>query len=159
MIRTGIGFDVHKYEQVEGAFIILGGIKIPSKYRVIAHSDGDVLLHALADAILGAIAADDIGVHFPPTDMKWKGVDSSKIVKHAAKLMKEKGGSINNIDMIILAERPKIMPHKEMIRKNIAEMLEINIDQVNLKATTTEKLGFVGREEGLAAQVICTITV
>jgi 2-C-methyl-D-erythritol 4-phosphate cytidylyltransferase/2-C-methyl-D-erythritol 2,4-cyclodiphosphate synthase len=159
MIRTGIGFDVHKFEQADDAFVYLGGIKVPSKYKVIAHSDGDVLLHALTDAILGAIAADDIGVHFPPTDIKWKDANSTQFVKHAVKLMKEKGGSINNVDAIILAERPKVMPYKEEIRKNIAEMLEINIDQVNLKATTTEKLGFVGREEGLAAQVICTISI
>lgn len=157
--RIGQGFDVHKVEPSENAEIHIGGVAIPSKYKVIAHSDGDVALHALMDSLLGALSLGDIGVHFPPTDMKYKDADSKELLKHVKSLLDEKGAIISNIDMTILCEAPKIMPHKDKIINCIAEILNLDKDRVSIKATTTEKLGFIGRGEGIAAQAVCLLRV
>ena len=135
----------------------LGGIKIEHDKGLSGHSDADVLLHALTDALLGTIAAGDIGDHFPPSDPQWRGVASSRFVEHAAALITEKGGIIQNVDMTIICEAPKIKPHRDAIRANIATMLNLDQDRVSVKATTTEGLGFAGRQEGIAAQAIATI--
>ena len=156
-IRTGLGFDVHQL--VSGEELWLGGIKIDHDKGLSGHSDADVLLHALTDALLGAIGAGDIGDHFPPTDAKWQGAASDQFVTYAAELIAGKGGTINNVDMTLICEAPKIKPHREAIRVNIATMLDIALDQVSVKATTTERLGFAGREEGIAAQAIATISL
>jgi 2-C-methyl-D-erythritol 4-phosphate cytidylyltransferase/2-C-methyl-D-erythritol 2,4-cyclodiphosphate synthase len=159
--RIGMGFDVHKFDTTEmgNNNIPICGIKIPFDYKVIAHSDGDVGLHALMDSILGAAALDDIGVHFPPSDDKWKDADSCKLLKHANTLLKAKGGIIQNIDITIIAERPRIMGFKDEMKKKISEVLQISQDIINIKATTTEKLGFIGRGEGIAAQAVCSISI
>ncbi|QJB70617.1 bifunctional 2-C-methyl-D-erythritol 4-phosphate cytidylyltransferase/2-C-methyl-D-erythritol 2,4-cyclodiphosphate synthase [Parasphingorhabdus halotolerans] len=156
-IRTGMGFDVHQL--VAGEELWLGGMKIDHVKGLSGHSDADVLLHALTDALLGAIGAGDIGDHFPPTDAKWQGAASEQFVKYATELIAGKGGTINNVDMTLICEAPKIKPHREAIRANIATVLDIALDQVSVKATTTERLGFAGREEGIAAQAIATISL
>ncbi len=159
-IKVGIGFDAHKFEKSNNDnHIILCGIKIPSEFSIQAHSDGDVALHAITDAILGAIGQDDIGFHFPPTDNKWKGVTSEIFVKHALKLVKEAGGKINNVDITIIAETPKITPYRAELRKNLAMILSMNESDVNIKATTTEKMGFTGRKEGIACQALATVEI
>ncbi len=155
-MRVGLGFDVHTFK--EGDFVILAGVKIPYCKAFLAHSDGDVVLHALTDAILGAAKCGDIGMLFPNTDPQYKDADSQLLLKSAYDRVKEKGFFINNIDITIMAENPKLMPYKSKMEANIAEVLKINLDDVNVKATTTEKLGFVGREEGIAAQAVVLLS-
>lgn len=155
-VRTGSGFDVHRL--AAGEELWLGGLKIEHDKGLEGHSDADVLLHALTDALLGAIAAGDIGDHFPPSDPQWQGAASTKFVKHAVSLINQKGARINSADMTLICEAPKIKPHRDAMRNNIAGMLEVPVDLVSLKATTTEGLGFTGRGEGIAAQAIVTIS-
>ncbi len=154
-MRSGLGYDVHAFE--EGNQVILGGITIAHDQKLKGHSDADVALHALTDAVLGAIGEGDIGHHFPPSDDQWKGADSDIFLKHAAQLVKEKGGIISNIDLTIICETPKISPHTQAMRENIARILDITPSRVSIKATTTERLGFTGRKEGIAAQAIATV--
>ncbi|MCC5910786.1 MAG: 2-C-methyl-D-erythritol 2,4-cyclodiphosphate synthase [Clostridiaceae bacterium] len=154
-MRVGLGYDVHKL--VEDRKLIIGGVDIPYDKGLLGHSDADVLLHAIKDALLGAAALGDIGKHFPDTDERYKGADSLKLLKAVAKLLEEKNYAINNIDATIIAQKPKMAPHIQVMRKNIANALKIDVDQVNVKATTTEGLGFVGKEEGIAAQAIVSI--
>jgi len=151
-VRIGSGFDVHSFCEDGSQHIILGGIKIPHDRGLLGHSDADVVLHSIVDAMLGAVAEGDIGQHFPPSDDRWKNVDSSVFVKHADSIIKEKGAEIENIDVTIICEKPKISAFRNDIRKNVADMLSIDIDKVSIKATTTEKQGFLGREEAIAAQ-------
>ena len=150
MIRIGQGFDVHQL--VEGRPLIIGGITIPYEKGLLGHSDADVLLHTVADAVLGALAEGDIGKHFPDTDMAFKDADSKVLLKEVWKIAKEKGYKLGNIDCTIIAERPKMRPYIDQMREVIAMLLEAEMEQVNVKATTTEKLGFPGRGEGIAAQ-------
>ena len=156
-IRTGSGYDVHAFEA--GDHVILGGVKIPHSKALRGHSDADAALHALTDALLGAIGEGDIGDHFPPSDGKWKDAPSDIFLKHAAELVAKKGGRITNVDLTIICEAPRIAPHREAMRKNIASLLGIALDRVNVKATTTEKLGFTGRGEGIAAGAIATVAM
>jgi 2-C-methyl-D-erythritol 4-phosphate cytidylyltransferase/2-C-methyl-D-erythritol 2,4-cyclodiphosphate synthase len=153
--RTGTGFDVHEFET--GTHLTICGVKIPHSHQLKGHSDADVGLHALTDAILGAIGQGDIGEHFPALDPKWKNADSVKFVEHALQLVKSKNGEIGNVDITIICEEPKLTPYKPQMKKRVAEILKIDADCVNIKATTTEKLGFTGRKEGIAAQAIATI--
>jgi len=153
--RLGTGFDVHAF--TEGDHVWLGGVKIPADRGVLAHSDGDVALHALTDALLGAIADGDIGTHFPPSDEKWRGASSDQFLAHAVGLVRGRGGRIDHLDITVLAEAPRIGAHREAIRARIAEIAGVPLDAVSIKATTTEKLGFVGRAEGLAAQAAATV--
>ena len=155
MIRIGQGYDVHRL--VEGRKLIIGGVDIPHNVGLLGHSDADVLLHAISDAILGAAALGDIGKHFPDTDPKFKGADSLVLLSHCGKLVREKGYRINNIDATIVAQRPKMAPHIQTMRENIARALEIEIDQVNVKATTEEKLGFTGTEQGISSYAAALI--
>ncbi|WP_275628963.1 2-C-methyl-D-erythritol 2,4-cyclodiphosphate synthase [Pseudomonas sp. 273] len=154
-MRIGHGYDVHRFG--EGDFITLGGVRIPHKFGLIAHSDGDVLLHALSDALLGACALGDIGRHFPDTDPRFKGADSRALLRHVVTLVHEKGHVIGNVDATIIAQAPKMAPHIEAMRAAIAEDLQVDIEQVNVKATTTEKLGFTGREEGIAVHAVALL--
>jgi len=154
-IRTGLGFDVHAFE--DGDHVILGGITIPHDHKLKGHSDADVALHAITDALLGAIGGGDIGSHFPPGDDKWRDASSCIFLKHAHKLLEEKQGVISNIDLTIICEAPKIGPHVTAIRGNISEILGLEPTRVSIKATTTERLGFTGRGEGIAAQAIVTV--
>ena len=158
--KVGMGYDVHKFDlENQGQHLVpICGVKIPHEYKVIAHSDGDVGLHALMDALLGTAALGDIGEHFPPPDMKWKDADSLELLRHVNKLINEKGGKIQNIDLIIICEKPKVLKYKMEMQKKLAQALEINEDLINIKATTTEKLGFTGRGEGIAAQAVCSVT-
>lgn len=153
--KTGMGFDVHGFEP--GDFVTLCGIEIPHDKRLAGHSDADVGLHALTDAILGALGAGDIGDHFPPTDEKWRGAPSNIFAEHAAKLVHEAQGQLVHVDLTLICERPKIKPHREAMRASVAKILELPLSSVSVKATTTEKLGFTGRQEGIAAQAIATI--
>ncbi|HCR85189.1 MAG TPA: bifunctional 2-C-methyl-D-erythritol 4-phosphate cytidylyltransferase/2-C-methyl-D-erythritol 2,4-cyclodiphosphate synthase [Alphaproteobacteria bacterium] len=153
--RIGIGFDVHQFEEGDG--VILCGIKIPYSKKLKGHSDADVAWHALTDAMLGALAKGDIGDLFPDNDMKWKGADSKIFLKKADELMKKMGGRIINIDITIIAERPKLGDYKKIMAENTAKILDISETQVNVKATTTEKLGFVGRGEGISSQAVVSI--
>ena len=155
MIRIGHGYDVHRL--VEGRKLIIGGVDIPHNVGLLGHSDADVLLHAISDAILGAAALGDIGKHFPDTDPKFKGADSLVLLSHCGKLVREKGYRINNIDATIVAQRPKMAPHIQTMRENIARALEIEINQVNVKATTEEKLGFTGTEQGISSYAAALI--
>lgn len=150
MIRVGSGFDVHAFGP--GDHVMLGGVRIAHAAGVRAHSDGDVLLHALCDALLGAAGLGDIGQHFPDSDPRWRGAPSSGFVEAAVSMLRERGWQVVNADLTLLAEAPRIGPHREAIRARVAALLQVAPDAVNLKATTTERLGFVGREEGLAAQ-------
>lgn len=152
MIRIGHGFDVHKFGG-QGP-IIIGGIKIPYMQGLIAHSDGDVALHALCDAILGALALGDIGHHFPDTDAEYEGVDSRKLLTEVSQLACDRGYQIGNLDITIEAEVPKMAPHIQAMRAEIASLLDTAIENVNVKATTTEKLGYVGRSEGIATHAV-----
>lgn len=154
-MRIGQGFDVHAFG--EGDHITLGGIQISHNQGFIAHSDGDVLIHAICDALLGALALGDIGVHFPPSDDQWKDCDSSVFLKHCHQLVQEQGYTIANIDCTVMGERPKIKPHAPAIREHLASVLGAELNQISVKATTTEKLGFTGREEGLSAMAICLL--
>ena len=158
-VKVGIGYDVHRFTEVDNGMVMLCGIKIPCKYGIIAHSDGDVVLHALTDAILGAISAGDIGIHFPPSDLQWKNADSKQFLRFANKLLLDKGGVINSVDILIICETPKISPHREKFIKSIASILEIPEEDVSVKATTTEKMGFTGREEGIACQAAVCIVI
>ncbi|EKM24017.1 2-C-methyl-D-erythritol 2,4-cyclodiphosphate synthase, partial [Vibrio harveyi] len=152
MIRIGHGFDVHKFGG-EGP-VIIGGVAIPYEQGLIAHSDGDVALHALTDALLGAIAAGDIGRHFPDTDEKWKGADSRELLKDVYRRVKEQGYRLGNADVTIMAQAPKMAPHIDAMCAAIAEDLETDISNINVKATTTERLGFTGRKEGIATEAV-----
>lgn len=155
MIRVGMGYDVHRFN--DGDHIILGGVKIPYEKGLEAHSDGDVVLHALADAILGAAALGDIGKHFPDTDPNFKGADSRVLLRHVYNIVKEKGYKLINADVTIIAQAPKMLPHVPGMRANIAADLETDVDFINVKVTTTEKLGFEGRKEGIAVQAVVLI--
>lgn len=147
--RTGLGFDVHRLE--EGYDLWLGGIKIEHEKGLEGHSDADVALHALSDALLGSLGLGDIGVHFPPTDMKYKGIDSKILLREVCALIRKEGYEIGNVDVTIAAERPKLSPHIPAMRTCMAEVMGISEGQISLKATTTERLGFTGREEGISA--------
>ncbi len=153
--RMGIGFDVHAF--TEGDHVWLGGIRIPHDKGVLAHSDGDVVLHALTDALLGALAEGDIGVLFPPSDPQWKDASSDQFLAEAVRRVRARGGIVDHLDVTLLCEKPRLTPHREAMRQRIAEIADIDIDQVSIKATTTEKLGFTGRSEGIAAQSAATI--
>ncbi|HHF2873726.1 2-C-methyl-D-erythritol 2,4-cyclodiphosphate synthase [Vibrio diabolicus] len=152
MIRIGHGFDVHKFGG-EGP-VIIGGVAIPYEQGLVAHSDGDVALHALTDALLGAVAAGDIGRHFPDTDDKWKGADSRELLKDVYRRVKEQGYRLGNADVTIMAQAPKMAPHIDAMCAAIAEDLETDISNINVKATTTERLGFTGRKEGIATEAV-----
>lgn len=154
-MRIGQGYDVHRFG--EGDRIILGGVTIPYEQGLIAHSDGDVVLHALADALLGAAALGDIGKHFPDTDPAFKGADSRVLLRHVYGIVRAKGYALVNADITIIAEAPKMAPHIAAMRRNIADDLETDVDNINVKATTTEKLGFEGRKEGIAVQAAVLI--
>ncbi|MFV3403375.1 2-C-methyl-D-erythritol 2,4-cyclodiphosphate synthase [Pseudomonas sp. NY15463] len=151
-MRIGHGYDVHRF--ADGDFITLGGVRIPHKYGLLAHSDGDVLLHAVSDALLGAAALGDIGKHFPDTDPQFKGADSRVLLRHVVGVVRGKGWKVGNVDATIVAQAPKMAPHIETMRQRIAEDLQVDLDQVNVKATTEEKLGFTGREEGIAVHAV-----
>ncbi|MEN9465112.1 MAG: hypothetical protein RL217_1293 [Pseudomonadota bacterium] len=151
-MRIGHGFDVHAFG--EGAAITLGGVNIPHTQGLIAHSDGDVVLHALTDALLGAAALGDIGQHFPDTNPAYKGIDSRLLLRHAYDLVKNKGYRVGNLDITIMAQAPKMAPHILAMRENIAADLGVRLNDVNVKATTTEQLGFVGRKEGIAVAAV-----
>lgn len=153
--RLGTGFDVHAF--TEGDHVWLGGIRVPHDRGVLAHSDGDVILHALTDALLGALADGDIGVHFPPSDPRWRGASSDRFLAHAVEKVRARGGLVDHLDVTLLCEAPRLGPHREAMRERIAAIAGIRIDQVSLKATTTETMGFTGRREGLAAQAAATI--
>ena len=155
-MRIGMGYDVHKL--VEDRDLILGGVKIPYSLGLLGHSDADVLLHAIMDSLLGAAALGDIGKHFPDSDHRYKGISSIELLKHVGSLLKENNWLIENIDPTIIAQKPKMAPHIENMRKNISEALNINIDQINVKATTEEGLGFTGEGKGISSQSICLLT-
>ena len=155
MIRTGLGYDVHRL--VEGRDLIIGGVKIPYELGLLGHSDADVLLHAVMDALLGAAALGDIGQHFPDTDPAYAGADSLALLRAVGRILTDAGWKVGNIDAIIIAQKPKMAPHREQMRANIAEALGISIAQVSVKATTEERLGFTGEGLGIAAQAICLI--
>jgi 2-C-methyl-D-erythritol 4-phosphate cytidylyltransferase/2-C-methyl-D-erythritol 2,4-cyclodiphosphate synthase len=154
-IRTGQGYDVHAF--AAGDHVWLGGVSIPHDHGLAGHSDADVLAHAVTDAILGAIADGDIGSHFPPSDPQWKGARSSIFLAHAADLVRGRGGMIAHIDATIVCEAPKIGPHRETIRASLAKIIGVDIDRVAVKATTSERLGFTGRQEGMAALALATV--
>ncbi len=154
-MRIGTGYDVHKL--VEDRPLIIGGVEIPHTLGLLGHSDADVLLHAITDAILGAAALGDIGLHFPDTDDEWKGADSLKLLSMAYDKVREKGYTLENLDATILAQKPKLRPYIDKMRHNIAHTLQVDIDQVNIKATTEEGLGFTGKEEGIAAQAVALL--
>lgn len=154
-MRIGSGYDVHRL--VEERDLILGGVKIPYALGLLGHSDADVLLHAIMDSILGAAALGDIGKHFPDSDPKYKGISSIKLLTHVKELLKETGYKISNIDATIIAQAPKMAPHIPQMRENIAEALEIDITQINVKATTEEGLGFTGEGKGISSQSICLL--
>ena len=154
-MRIGHGYDVHQL--VEGRKLILGGVDISYEKGLLGHSDADVLLHAISDAILGAIGEGDIGRHFPDTDPRYKGADSLKLLSHVMSLAASKGYQLGNLDATIVAQRPKLAPHIPLMRENIAAVLGAEIDRVNVKATTTEELGFAGRGEGIAAYAVALL--
>jgi len=151
-MRIGQGYDVHAFGP--GDHVVLGGVRVAHERGIVAHSDGDVAIHALCDAILGALALGDIGTHFPPTDQRWRGADSRQFLKHCAALMREHGFEFGNADVTIVCERPKIAPHAAAMRANLAADLGCTAERVSIKATTTEKLGFTGRGEGIAAMAV-----
>jgi 2-C-methyl-D-erythritol 2,4-cyclodiphosphate synthase len=154
-MRVGIGYDVHPL--IEGRRLFIGGIELPSSEGLLGHSDGDVLIHAICDAILGAISEGDIGVHFPDSDESIRDIRSVKILSFVVELIKKKGFRVVNIDAVIAAEEPKIHPHREMIRNNIAKILNVDIGRVSIKGKTTEGLGFVGRREGIEAYAVALL--
>jgi 2-C-methyl-D-erythritol 2,4-cyclodiphosphate synthase len=154
-MKIGIGYDVHRL--VEGRRLFLGGIEIPFDKGLLGHSDGDVLIHAICDAILGAISEGDIGIHFPDSDESIKGIESVKILAYVLELTKQKGYGIVNIDAVIIAEEPKVSPYREKIKARLAEVLEIDITSVSVKGKTTEGLGFTGRKEGIAVQAVALL--
>ena len=154
-MRIGLGYDVHKL--VEGRPLIMGGVNIPHEKGLLGHSDADVLIHAIMDGMLGALALGDIGKHFPDTDEEYKGADSMKLLKCVNDLINEKGYVVNNTDSIIIAQAPKMAPHIQSMRKNIADVLNTSIDNISVKATTEEGLGFTGTKQGISAQSICLL--
>ena len=153
--RIGHGFDVHAFG--EGDHVMLGGVRIPFARGLDAHSDGDVVIHALCDAMLGALALGDIGTHFPPADPRWRDADSRAFLRHCNALVRERGWMLGNADITVICERPKVGPHAAAMRAMLADDLGVNVDAVSIKATTTETLGFTGRGEGIAAQAICLL--
>lgn len=155
-MRIGHGYDVHAF--TAGDHIILGGVRIAHSHAFAAHSDGDVLIHALCDALLGASALGDIGRHFPDTSAEFENIDSRILLRHVVSLLQEQGYTLGNADMTIIAQAPKLAPHIESMRTNLAADLQAELDQVNVKATTTEKLGFAGREEGIAAHAVVLLS-
>ena len=154
-MRIGTGYDVHRL--AEGLPLWLGGVQVPHTHGLVGHSDADVLLHAICDALLGAAALGDIGKHFPDTDPQYKGISSLKLLAHVGNLLRDRGYCIGNIDSTVAAQRPKLAPYIQQMRQNIADTLGIDLDTVSVKATTTEKLGFEGREEGISAQAIALL--
>ena len=154
-MRVGLGYDVHKL--VEGRKLIIGGVEIPHTHGLLGHSDADVLVHAIMDSMLGALALGDIGKHFPDNDEKYKGADSIKLLEFVNNLIEEKGYAIGNIDSTIIAQSPKMAPHIETMRNNIAKATNTDVSRINVKATTEEGLGFTGAKEGIAAQSICLL--
>lgn len=150
--RVGIGYDVHAFGP--GDHVMLGGVRIAHSHGIVAHSDGDVALHAACDALLGALALGDIGRHFPPSDERWRGADSRALLRHCRQLVGERGYVVGNLDLVVVCERPKLAPHVVLMRERIAADLECAVDAVSVKATTSERLGFTGREEGIAAQAV-----
>jgi len=156
--RVGHGLDLHRLEIKEGEnFVTLGGVKIEHYKSIIAHSDGDVLIHALVDALLGSIAMGDIGTYFPPSDEKWKNANSAIFLSHVVNLLEEKNARIFNIDATIICEKPKLLPYRNKIVENLGRMLKIDVSRINLKGKTNEKLGYLGREEAIGAEVVCLI--
>jgi len=156
MIRVGHGFDVHRFQ--EGRKLILCGAEIAHDKGLLGHSDADVATHAVMDALLGAAALGDIGKHFPDTDERYHGADSLKLLEHVIKLISAEGYSVSNIDVTIIAQAPKLLPYMQSMKENLAKTIGIKPNCVNVKATTTEKLGFTGREEGIAAEAVCILT-
>ncbi|UZW59343.1 2-C-methyl-D-erythritol 2,4-cyclodiphosphate synthase [Lysobacter enzymogenes] len=154
-IRIGQGYDVHAFG--DGDHVMLGGVRVAHERGVIAHSDGDVVLHALCDAMLGALALGDIGKHFPPSDERWRGADSRAFLRHCSDLIAQRGYKVGNCDVTVICERPKVGPHAQAMRESIAADLGIAVDAVSVKATTSEKLGFTGRGEGIAATAVCLL--
>ncbi|ALN90486.1 2-C-methyl-D-erythritol 2,4-cyclodiphosphate synthase [Lysobacter gummosus] len=154
-MRIGQGYDVHAFG--EGDHIMLGGVRVPHDRGVLAHSDGDVALHALCDAMLGALALGDIGKHFPPSDERWRGADSRQFLRHCNALIGERGYKLGNADVTVICERPKVGPHAQAMREAIAADLGVPADAISIKATTTEQLGFTGRGEGIAAMAVCLL--
>ena len=156
-MRIGQGFDVHVFG--EGDHVMLGGVRVPHSRGVVAHSDGDVVIHALCDAIFGALALGDIGRHFPPSQEQWRNANSRIFLRHAAKLMREQGYALGNADVTVICESPKVGPHALAMREAVAEELGCDVGRISIKATTTEKLGFTGRGEGIAAQACVLLTM
>ncbi|TWG91732.1 2-C-methyl-D-erythritol 2,4-cyclodiphosphate synthase [Luteimonas sp. J16] len=154
-VRIGQGYDVHAFG--EGDHVMLGGVRVPHERGVTAHSDGDVVLHALCDAMLGALALGDIGIHFPPADPRWKGADSRVFLRHCNALLRERGWRVGNADVTVVCERPKVGPHAQAMRELIAGDLGIAVDAISVKATTSERMGFTGRGEGIAALAVCLL--
>ena len=154
-MRVGMGYDVHKL--VEGRDLILGGVTVPHTLGLLGHSDADVLLHAISDALLGAAALGDIGKHFPDTDERYKGADSLKLLEEVGRLLAEKGYTVGNVDATIVAQRPKMAPHIPVMRENIARVLHVDVDRINVKATTEEHLGFTGSGQGISAYAVAGI--
>lgn len=153
--RIGTGYDVHAFG--EGGHVVIGGVRIPHTHGLVAHSDGDVLVHALCDALLGALALGDIGQHFPPGDPRWAGVDSRELLRAVVAMLHERGWRVGNVDAVVICERPKLLPHVTAMRERLAADLQIGVDAVGVKATTSEKLGFTGRGEGIAAQAVALV--
>lgn len=153
--RIGQGFDVHAFG--DGDHVMLGGVRVPHERGVVAHSDGDVVIHALCDAMLGALALGDIGRHFPPSDPAWRGADSRAFLRHCDGMLRERGWRVGNADVTVACERPKVGPHAEAMRACLAEDLGVDVEAVSIKATTTERLGFTGRGEGIAALAVCLL--
>ena len=154
-VRIGQGYDVHAFG--EGDHVMLGGVRVPHERGVTAQSDGDVVLHALCDAMLGALALGDIGIHFPPADPRWKGADSRVFLRHCNALLRERGWRVGNADVTVVCERPKVGPHAQAMRELIAGDLGIAVDAISVKATTSERMGFTGRGEGIAALAVCLL--
>ncbi len=154
-IRIGQGYDVHRFG--DGDFVTLCGVQVPHVRGIVAHSDGDIPLHALCDALLGALALGDIGRHFPDTDPRYKGIDSRELLRHVVALVHERGWRVGNVDVTIVAQAPKVSPHVDRMCANVAADLGVDVDRVNVKATTSEKLGFTGREEGIAAHAVALV--
>lgn len=157
IVRVGTGFDVHVFGP--GSSVWLCGVEVPHSHGLVGHSDADCGLHALTDALLGAIGEGDIGDHFPPSDPQWKGASSDRFLSHAAGLVAARGGRINNVDVTLICEAPKVKPHRQAMRERVADILGLSVDSVSIKATTTERLGFAGRQEGLAAQAVATVEI
>ena len=155
-LRVGHGYDVHALE--EGLLLRIGGVDIPHTHGFVAHSDGDVLIHALCDALLGAAALGDIGLHFPDTAGEWKGIDSRILLRKVVALLAEKGFAVGNVDCTVIAQAPKLRPYIDSMRATLAEDMGVSVDAVSVKATTTERLGFTGRKEGIAAEAVVLIT-